>query len=123
MGWIIYPEGLYDLLMLLDRDYGKPNIVISENGAAFKDEIGSNGKIEDTKRIQYLKDYLTQAHRAIQDGVNLKAYYLWSLLDNFEWAYGYNKRFGIVHVNFDTLERKIKDSGYWYKEVIKNNGF
>jgi len=57
MGWIIYPEGLYDLLMLLDRDYGKPNIVISENGAAFKDEIGSNGKIEDTKRIQYLKDY------------------------------------------------------------------
>nr|THJ78314.1 beta-glucosidase [Acetivibrio thermocellus] len=123
MGWIIYPEGLYDLLMLLDKDYGKPNIVISENGAAFKDEIGSNGKIEDTKRIQYLKDYLTQAHRAIQDGVNLKAYYLWSLLDNFEWAYGYNKRFGIVHVNFDTLERKIKDSGYWYKEVIKNNGF
>ncbi|HHV29268.1 GH1 family beta-glucosidase [Acetivibrio mesophilus] len=123
MGWIVYPEGLYDLLMLLDRDYGKPNLIISENGAAFKDEISSNGRIEDIKRTQYLKDYLTQAHRAIQDGVNLKGYYLWSFMDNFEWAYGYNKKFGIVHVDLETQERKIKDSGYWYKEVIKNNGF
>lgn len=123
MDWIVHPEGLYDLLMLLDRDYGKPNLIISENGAAFKDEISSNGKIEDVRRIQYLKDYLTQAHRAIQDGVNLKAYYLWSFMDNFEWSFGYNKKFGIVHVDFETQERKIKDSGYWYKEVIKNNGF
>lgn len=123
MGWIIYPQGLYDLLTRLDRDYGKPDLIISENGAAFKDEVNSNGRVEDTRRIKYLADHLTQAQKAIESGVNLKGYYLWSLMDNFEWAFGYTKRFGIVHVDYETQKRTIKDSGHWYKEVIKNNGF
>jgi beta-glucosidase len=123
MNWLVYPQGLYDLIMYLDREYGKPNIIISENGAAYKDEINSNGRIEDVKRTKYLIDHLSHAHRAIQDGANLKGYYLWSLMDNFEWSFGYSKRFGIIYVDHETQKRIIKDSGYWYKETIANNGF
>jgi beta-glucosidase len=123
MNWIVYPQGLYDTIMYLHREYDQPNIIISENGAAYKDKINNNGRIEDTKRINYLVDHLTQVHRAIQDGVNLKGYYLWSLMDNFEWSYGYSKRFGIIHVDHESQKRTIKDSGYWYKETIANNGF
>ncbi|HPD00239.1 MAG TPA: GH1 family beta-glucosidase [Acetivibrio sp.] len=123
MNWIVYPQGLYDLIMYLDREYGKPNLIISENGAAYKDEINSNGRIEDVKRTKYLIDHLTQVHRAIEDGANMNGYYLWSLMDNFEWSYGYSKRFGIIHVDHETQKRIIKDSGYWYKETIANNEF
>jgi beta-glucosidase len=123
MDWEVYPEGLYDLLMRIHKDYKGIKIIITENGAAFKDIVNREGKIEDDMRLDYIYRYLTQAKRAIEDGVNLAGYYVWSFMDNIEWAYGSSKRFGIVHVDFKTLKRTIKKSGYWYSDVIKNNGF
>lgn len=122
MGWIIYPKGLYDLLLRLDNDCNKIDIIISENGAAFDDKIDENGNINDVKRMNYIKEHLIQAHKAIEEGVNLKGYYLWSLMDNFEWSFGYSKKFGIIHVNRENLKRTIKNSGYLYRDIIKNNG-
>lgn len=123
MGWGINPQGLYDLLLRLNKDYGGIKIYITENGAAFRDMVGSNGEIEDQNRIEFLAGYLCQVHRAIEAGVNLQGYFLWSLMDNFEWAYGYSKRFGIVHIDYETQKRTIKKSGYWYRNVIAGNGF
>lgn len=122
MGWEIDPKSLYDLLVRIHEEYKPEKIIITENGAAF-DDIIDNGKIDDSNRINYLKEYLIEANKAIEYGVNLKGYYVWSLLDNFEWASGFDKRFGIVHVNYETQERIIKNSGYWYKNTIMNNGF
>lgn len=123
MGWEIHPEGLYDLLIRLNRDYKGVKILITENGAAFNDIVNREGAVEDDNRLDYIYRHLTQACNAIQDGVNLAGYYVWSLMDNFEWAYGYSKRFGITYVDYSTQQRIIKKSGYWYREVIKNNGF
>lgn len=122
MDWIVYPRGLYDLLKRLETDYGKIDLIISENGAAYNDAVDKDGNIRDNNRINYLHEHLLACHQAIEEGVNLKGYYLWSLMDNFEWSYGYSKRFGLIHVDFDTLKRTIKQSGYWYKNVIQNNG-
>ncbi|TYQ16737.1 UNVERIFIED_CONTAM: broad-specificity cellobiase [Acetivibrio alkalicellulosi] len=123
MDWIIYPKGLYDLLLRLDNDCNKIDLIISENGAAFVDKIDENGKINDVKRMNYIKDHLIEASNAIEKGVNLKGYYLWSLMDNFEWSYGYTKKFGLIHVDNISQKRTIKNSGYLYKDIIKNNGF
>lgn len=122
MGWEIYPSGLYEILVRLHREYQVPALFVTENGAAFNDELSSDGQIRDEKRIQYLKAHIQQAHRAILDGVPLKGYFVWSLLDNFEWAHGYTKRFGIVYVDYKTLRRIPKESARWYAKVIANNG-
>ncbi|MDK2800884.1 MAG: beta-glucosidase [Clostridiales bacterium] len=122
MGWEIYPEGLYDLLTRLHQEYNGIKILITENGAAFNDIINREGKVEDDNRLDYLYQHIVQAYRAIQSGVNVSGYYVWSLLDNFEWAEGYNKRFGITYVDYKTQRRILKKSGYWYKKVIQNNG-
>lgn len=121
MGWEIYPEGLYELLTSIKRDYGDIVIYITENGAAFKDEL-KNDKADDYQREDYLRRHFYQAYRAIKDGVALKGYFVWSLLDNFEWALGYTKRFGIVYVDYPTQKRYIKRSGYFYRDVIEENG-
>lgn len=124
MGWEIYPDGLYDLLVRVSRDYNSPHIFITENGAAFKDKPSPEGSVDDDDRIDYLKQYLTAAQRAVQDGVKLDGYYVWSLMDNFEWAWGYTKRFGIVYVDFEQDQKRIwKKSARWYRDVIHNNGF
>lgn len=123
MGWGVYPEGIYDLLVRLDRDYDHPPILITENGAAFRDMVMEDGTVPDPQRQEYLTRYLRQIHRAIQDGVDLRGYYLWSLLDNFEWAHGYTKRFGLIHVDYATQKRTVKQSGHWYANVIRANGF
>lgn len=120
MDWEVYPQGLYDLLVRLAKEYIK-TIYITENGAAFND-IVEDGRIRDEKRINYLKEHIKQAYRAIKDGVDLKGYYIWTLIDNFEWAFGYSKRFGIVYVDYDTQKRILKDSAYFYKKVIEENG-
>lgn len=122
IGWEIYPEGLYQLLRYTADKYGNPDIYITENGACYNDEV-DNGRVRDQRRIDYLSQHLVQASRAIADGINLKGYMAWSLMDNFEWAEGYGMRFGLVHVDFDTLVRTKKDSYYWYKHVIANNWF
>ncbi len=123
MGWGVNPEGIHDLLVHLSEDYNYPKLYITENGAAFRDMVNSKGEVEDTLRVEYLTRYLSQLHRAVEEGVNLQAYFAWSLMDNFEWAHGYSKRFGIIHIDYETQKRTIKQSGYWYANVIKNNGF
>ena len=121
MGWEISPESLYDLLKRLDREYTKLPMYITENGAAFKDEVTEDGRVHDYERIEYIKEHLKAIARFIEEGGNLKGYFVWSLLDNFEWAHGYSKRFGIVYVDYETQKRILKDSAFWYKEVIERN--
>jgi beta-glucosidase len=120
----VYPDGLYDMLVRVDRDYGKPLIYITENGAGFGsvDDSLVDGKINDALRRDYIKGHLVAAHRAIQQGVNLKRYYLWSCFDNFEWVFGFSRRFGLVYVDFETQERIWKGSAYDYQSYIRNNG-
>lgn len=120
MGWEVYPEGLYDILLNLYRDYKIP-IYITENGAAYNDVV-DDGKVKDEKRIYYLKEHIKRAYLAIKDGVDLRGYFVWSLMDNFEWGHGYSKRFGIIYVDYETQKRILKDSAYFYKKVIENNG-
>ncbi|WP_226527932.1 GH1 family beta-glucosidase [Metabacillus niabensis] len=120
--WNIYPEGFYKVLTKLNEQYGSVPIYITENGACYNDGV-ENGRVKDQRRIDYLKQHLTSLKRAMDSGVNIKGYLTWSLLDNFEWAEGYDKRFGIIHVDFNTLERTKKDSYYWYKQTIKNGWF
>ena len=122
MGWEVYPEGLYQLLGRLHFDYQFPEIHVTENGAAFPDVVGPDGQVDDSDRLSYIKRHLEVCHRAIQIGVPLKGYFAWSLFDNFEWAFGYRPRFGIVHVDFETLERTPKRSALWYRDVIQQNG-
>ena len=123
MGWEVYPEGLYDLLNRVDNDYGSPIIYITENGMADKDDIIVDKVVQDDDRLSYLQRYFEAASRAIKEGVNLKGYFVWSLMDNFEWLWGYSKRFGIIRIEFETQERMWKKSSLWYRDVIKNNGF
>jgi beta-glucosidase len=120
--WEIYPPGLYDLLMRVWNDYQPKEIYITENGICVPDGVDFDGKVRDERRIRYLRDHIAQVGRALADGVPLKGYLVWSLLDNFEWQYGYQMRFGIVHIDFDTLKRTVKDSGRWYAKVIQENG-
>ncbi|AEM77729.1 GH1 family beta-glucosidase [Thermoanaerobacter wiegelii] len=121
MGWEISPESLYDLLKRLDREYTKLPMYITENGAAFKDEVTEDGRVRDDERIEYIKEHLKAAAKFIEEGGNLKGYFVWSLMDNFEWVHGYSKRFGIVYVDYETQKRILKDSALWYKEVILSN--
>ena len=122
MDWAIVPWGCQKLLEWIDDRYGHPEIVITENGCAFDDKP-EGGEVMDKGRLEFFQGYLSACHQAIQNGVNLKGYFCWSLMDNFEWALGYSKRFGITYVDFDTGERIPKSSAKWYQEVIKNNGF
>jgi beta-glucosidase len=121
MGWEVHAPGLERVLLRLKADYRLPPIIITENGAAFPDEVGADGQIHDTRRTHFLKTHLNAVARAIAQGVDVRGYFVWSLLDNFEWAYGYSKRFGIVHVDFATQRRTIKDSGAWYAQSVAQN--
>jgi beta-glucosidase len=119
MGWPVTPQGLEDLLLRIARDWPEiQDIAITENGAAYDEEPDSDGVVNDARRVEYLESNLAAAGRAIQKGAPLKSYYAWSLMDNFEWAEGYNKRFGLVHVDFKTLKRTIKNSGKAYSRII-----
>ncbi len=120
MGWPVDASGLRELLDRLWRAYGKP-MFITENGAAYDDEVSADGQIHDVERAQYVHEHLAAIHDAISAGVDVRGYYLWSLLDNFEWAYGYSKRFGIVRVDFDSQKRTVKDSGRFYSRVVRAN--
>lgn len=123
MGWEVYPPGLYDTLLRVHYHYGFPALYITENGAAFDDIIDDDGHVHDDQRIFYLQRHLAAARRAISAGVPLNGYYLWSFLDNFEWSFGYTKRFGMVYVDYQSQQRILKDSALWYREVIARNGF
>lgn len=121
--WEIYPQSLYELLHQIWQDYRPANIYITENGVPVPDGIDFDGRVRDERRIRYLHDHLFQAHRALSDGIPLRGYFVWSLIDNFEWAHGYRMRFGLVYVDYENeLRRTIKDSGRWYARVIRQNG-
>ncbi|MBB6351031.1 GH1 family beta-glucosidase [Nonomuraea muscovyensis] len=121
MGWPIVPDGLSRLLVRLSGDYPGVSFMVTENGAAF-DDVVENGRVHDTDRVSYLEGHLREAHRAVEAGVDLRGYLVWSLLDNFEWAEGYSRRFGIVHVDYATQVRVPKDSALWFRDVIVRNG-
>jgi beta-glucosidase len=117
MGWEVYPDGLKELLLRLHRDYELPDVYITENGAAYPD-ARHNGSVPDPQRISYVERHLAALGEAVAEGVPVRGYFLWSLLDNFEWAFGFSRRFGIVYVDFETLERIPKSSYHWYRDLI-----
>lgn len=124
MGWPITPDGLTKLLTRWTSEFGSqlPQIFITENGCAYPDGPDTNGVINDVRRISYLNSHLNAILDSIEQGVDVGGYFQWSLLDNFEWSLGYKKRFGIVHVNYETQMRTLKESARWYSRVIKDNG-
>jgi len=119
MGWEIYPRGLSQLLLRLHNDYSLPPIYITENGAAFQDQLNSKDEIEDQSRVDYIASHIAAVHDAIKAGVDVRGYFVWSLLDNFEWASGCEKRFGIVYVDYMTQRRFLKLSAKWYRGFLK----
>ena len=119
MGWEVYPEGIYKILKQFAAYPGVKKIFVTENGCAFPDEV-INGKVNDTKRIDFYQSYLKEVLRAKKNGVNIGGYFSWTLLDNFEWSEGFKPRFGLIHVDFKTQKRIIKESGYWFKDFLGN---
>lgn len=120
MGWEIQPEGLTRLLLKLQAEYTGPagvGLAVTENGAAFDDVVGPDGEVDDERRVTFLRDHVVALRAAVDRGADVRAYFVWTLLDNFEWAWGYTKRFGLVHVDFATQQRTIKRSGHWYAAV------
>ncbi len=120
--WEIYPPGIYEIVVRVWKDYNPPSIFLTENGVPVPDGVDFDGRGRDERRIRYLRNHLIHLHRAISEGAPVRGYFVWSLLDNFEWAYGYSMRFGLVYVDYPTQKRIIKDSGRWYAQVIKENG-
>ena len=119
MGWEVYPGGLREILARVHADYQPPALLITENGAAFEDAVNPHdGRIEDVRRRDYLVAHLRSAAAAIRAGIPLRAYFVWSLMDNFEWSFGYSKRFGLYHVDYGTQRRTLKASGHWYRSLI-----
>jgi beta-glucosidase len=122
MGWELYPEGLYRLLNRFHFGYKIPKLYITENGCSYMDEPNGDGRVDDQRRIDYLEGHLDAVARAIENGVPVAGYMQWSFMDNFEWARGYEQRFGIVYVDYETQMRYPKDSAFWYRDVIARNG-
>ncbi len=123
IGWEVHPNSLYRLLNRLHHEYRPQKMYITENGASYGTGPDGNGRVADTRRLNFLRGHFAAAHRAIEQGVPLAGYFVWSLMDNFEWAEGYEQRFGIVWVDFETQERIPKDSALWVRDVIDSNGF
>ena len=121
LGWRIAPEGLTRLLLDVHESYPDVPLVVTENGCAYDDEVDDDGRVRDPDRVAYLRSHVAAVHDAIAAGADVRGYYLWSFMDNFEWAWGYSQRFGIVHVDYDTLVRTPKESAIWFRDVIKNN--
>jgi beta-glucosidase len=121
MGWEVFPAGLTELLLRLKTDYRLPPLYITENGAAYRDRL-LDGRVDDMERIGYLQRHIAAMADALEGGVDLRGYFVWSLLDNFEWADGYTKRFGIVFVDYATQRRTLKDSALWYQGFCKAAG-
>lgn len=122
MDWEVYPQGLSDLLVRLKREYPLPPLLIAENGAAYLDERTADGQVHDLERTRYLQTHLNVVAQAIQAGVDVRGYFVWSLVDNFEWAYGYSRRFGLFYTDYATQERLWKDSARWYRHFLNAPG-
>ncbi|MFJ5734526.1 GH1 family beta-glucosidase [Streptomyces microflavus] len=121
MDWEVYADGLEQLLLRLTEEYGVERIYVTENGSAFQDTVAADGSVHDLERVRYLEEHLAACARAVAKGAPLAGYFAWSLLDNFEWAYGYDKRFGLVHVDYATQRRTVKTSGRRYAELVREH--
>ncbi|MGZ4148361.1 MAG: GH1 family beta-glucosidase [Actinomycetota bacterium] len=117
MGWEVYPDGLYEILVRLRDEYGAPPLYVTENGAAYADERRGD-RVDDPARVSYLERHVDAVARALADGVDVRGYFVWSLLDNFEWSFGYSRRFGLAYVDYGTLERRPKASYRWYRDLV-----
>ena len=122
-GWEVWPDALHDMILRVTRDYDRPVIEVTENGCSYSDGPDANGRIRDDRRIDFYRGYLAAVARAIEAGADVRGYHAWTLLDNFEWAEGYQQRFGLAWVNFPETDRTLKDSGRWYGQVAAENGF
>jgi beta-glucosidase len=121
MGWAVQPDGLVEVLERLRREYGPLPLYVTENGAAYDDVVGEDGEIHDDDRVAFVVGHVDACARAVAAGVPLRGYFAWSLLDNFEWAFGFSKRFGLVRVDYDTQQRTVKDSGRAYAALIERH--
>jgi beta-glucosidase len=121
LGWEVWPRALYDMVMRITRDYSAPLLEITESGCCYDDGPDATGRIHDSRRIAYHRGYIAALGRAIAEGANVRGYHVWSLTDNFEWAEGFTARFGMVHVDFESQKRIIKESGRWYARVAAEN--
>jgi beta-glucosidase len=121
-GWEVYPEGLLELLLRLDRQYGGPELYVTATGAAYPDRLNEEGAIEDGERTAFLEEHLIRAHRALREGVKLRGFFPWSFLDGFEWSFGYGRPFGLLAVDRHTLRRSWKRSAFWYRDRIRRGG-
>jgi beta-glucosidase len=122
MDWAVCPDGFYEILMESWQKYRK-KILVTENGAAFADTVSEDGYVHDTQRLAFYREHLKALYAALSDGADIRGYLAWSSFDNFEWACGYERRFGMTYVDYPTQKRIIKDSGKWYADTILNNGF
>jgi beta-glucosidase len=121
--WEIAPEGLYRTLLRVQRSYHPASIYVTENGTSWPDQPGPDGHVHDLLRTRYLARHAAAVRQAIDDGADVRGYFAWSILDNYEWGFGFTKRFGLVHVNYATQRRTVKDSGRWYAQLAAENGF
>ncbi|MEU5370486.1 GH1 family beta-glucosidase [Streptomyces sp. NPDC005951] len=121
MDWEVHAEGLEQLLLRLTEEYGVGRIYVTENGSAYEDVVAADGSVHDPERVRYLEEHLAACARAVAKGAPLAGYFAWSLMDNFEWAYGYDKRFGLVHVDYATQRRTVKSSGFRYAELVREH--
>ncbi len=122
MDWEIHAPALRGVLLKITGEYRLPPVYITENGAAFKDEVAPDGDVHDSRRVNYLREHLKELSLAVEQGADVRGYFVWSLLDNFEWSWGYSKRFGLTYVDFETQRRIVKQSGRYYTQVIAKNG-
>jgi beta-glucosidase len=122
LGWRVDADALEELLLRVRTDYGPIPLLVTENGAAYDDDPDGDGYVRDLERVEYLEQHVRAAHRVVEAGLELRGYFVWSLLDNFEWAEGYAPRFGLVYVDYATQRRIPKESARWYKQVIAANG-
>jgi beta-glucosidase len=120
--WEVWPAGIYQMIKRIDKDYGHPPIFITENGCSYPTAPGADGRVHDRERIDFYRGYVGQVARAYDEGCDVRGYYAWTLLDNFEWAMGFSQRFGITYCDFENeQERTVKDSGYWFRDLIARN--
>lgn len=122
MDWEVDADGLAATLVMVSNGYAAPPLWVTENGAAYPDVVGPDREVHDPERIAYLDAHIRAAHRALESGVDLRGYFVWSALDNFEWAYGLSRRFGLIYVDYESLRRTPKDSARWYRDVVTGNG-
>lgn len=120
-GWEVWPSAIYQMIKRIDADYGHPPIFVTENGCSYSTAPGADGRVHDDKRIDFYQGYVGQVARALDEGCDVRGYYAWTLLDNFEWAMGFSQRFGLAFTDFETRKRTIKDSGYWFRDLIAKN--